>query len=210
MAMLSKSQKNLLERATLQYAANVELAAGYLANRGIDLEAARSNALGVVVDPVPGHEHLAGRLAIPYLTNAGPVNMNFRCIKDHVCKELGCAKYKNLTGAGTNLYGVQYLDEAGDWIAVAEGEIDALSSNLAGVPCVGIGGAKKWQPHWTNIFEDFSRVYVWQEGDKAGGEFADHLVSQVGAIRIVLQSGEDVNSTYVKQGADALRKMIRK
>lgn len=210
MGMLSKPQRDLLERATLQYSMNLDVAADYLASRGIDLEVARSNALGVVVDPVPGHEGLVGRLAIPYLTNAGPVNMNFRCIKNHVCKESACHKYENLKGAGTNLYGVQYLDDAGDWIAVAEGEIDAISSNIAGIPCVGISGAKKWQDHWANIFEDFTRVYVWQEGDAAGKEFADGLVSKIGAIRIALPQGEDVNSILVKQGPEALRNLVRK
>lgn len=210
MGMLSKSQKDLLERATLQYASNIEAAEDYLARRGIDLEVARSNALGVVTDPVPGHEHLVGRLSIPYLTAAGPVNMNFRCIQDHKCKDAGHPKYINLTGAGTNLYGVQYLDEAGDYIAIAEGEIDAISSNLAGVPCVGISGAKKWQDHWNNIFEDFTRKYVYQEGDAAGKEFADRLVSEVGAIRIVLPQGQDVNSILVEHGIDHLRSLIRK
>ncbi len=210
MPMLSKSQRVLLERATLQYATHVDLAEEYLAGRGIDLEAARSSALGVVVDPVPGHEGRQGRLAIPYLTNAGPVNMTFRCIRDHSCKEHKCPKYMKLAGEQTNLYGVQYLDEAGDWIAVAEGELDALSSNLAGIPCVGIPGAENWKDHWTNVFEDFTRVYVWQDGDAAGEKFSKKLMTEIGAIRVPFPAGEDVNSILAKQGVDALRKMIRK
>jgi len=189
---------------------NLDLAEEYLAGRGIDLEVGRSNGLGVVVDPIPGHEYLRGRLSIPYLTASGPVNMNFRCIEGHDCKAEGHQKYMTMAGMNTNLYGVQYLESAGDFIAIAEGEIDCLTSNMADIPCVGISGAKKWQPHWNNIFEDFTRVYVWQEGDSAGKDFADHLVSEVGAIRLILASKEDVNSTYVKQGPEALWKMIRK
>lgn len=193
----------------MQYLDHLSEAEEYLAGRGIDLEVARSVGLGVVRDPIPGHENLVGRLAIPYLTPSGPVNMNFRCIQDHACKDHGHQKYMTWSGLQTTLWGVQFLDAADDYIAVAEGEIDALSSNIAGVPCVGIAGAEKWREHWSNVFEDFPRVYVWQEGDAAGERFGDMLVREVGAIRLALQAKQDVNSTLVTQGAHALRSRIR-
>lgn len=210
MGMLSKMQRQLLERATLAYMDHLHLAEKYLDGRGIDLEVARSNGLGVVVDPVPGHEYLVGRLSIPYLTGAGPVNMNFRCIHDHKCREHGHKKYMTMSGMNTNLYGVQYLDEADDYIVISEGEIDCITSNMAGIPCVGVSGANKWEKHWNNIFEDFPRVYVWQEGDKAGAEFAKMVSGETGAVRILLPDDEDVNSIYTSQGPDTLRDMIRK
>src|SRR5690349_12949800 len=197
MPMLSSEQKRLLERATEEYGRNLTLAKEYLAGRGIDLAAASSAALGVVVDPLPGHEFLAGRLAIPYMTPAGPVNMNFRCMQKHDCKDFSHQKYMTWEGLGANLYNVIALDEANASIAVAEGEIDALSSTLAGIPCVGISGAEKWKDHWKNVFEDFSRIYVWQEGDEAGKRFAKKISIEVGAIRVQLPSGEDVNSIWV-------------
>lgn len=209
MAMLSSVQRKSLERATMSYMENLPEAEGYLAGRGIDLEVARSVGLGVVRDPIPGHEGLEGRLAIPYLTPSGPVNMNFRCMADHNCKEHGHQKYMTWSGLETTLWGVQFLGQAGDYIAVAEGEIDALSSNIAGVPCVGISGAEKWKEHWNNVFEDFTRVYVWQEGDEAGKRFGDMLVREVGAIRLALPAKEDVNSILVGQGPEALRSRIR-
>src|SRR5258706_150561 len=143
MAMLSNTQRKSLERATLQYMEYLPEAEEYLAGRGIEPEVARSVGLGVVRDPIPGHESLEGRLAIPYLTPSGPVNMNFRCIKNHQCKDHGHKKYMTWSGIETTLWGVQFLAQAEDYIAVAEGEIDALSSNIAGVPCVGIAGAEK-------------------------------------------------------------------
>ncbi len=188
---------------------NVTEAEGYLASRGIDLEHASSVGLGVVRNAIAGHEHLTGRLSIPYLTAAGPVNMNFRCIQDHDCRDAGHEKYMTAGGIEANLYGVQFLDRADDYIAVAEGELDALSSNLAGVPCVGISGANKWKPHWNLVFDGFSRVYVWQEGDAAGKKFGDMLVREVAAIRLALPPGEDVNSILVKQGPSALRTRIK-
>lgn len=210
MGTLSVPQKKLLVRAATQYQEHLDEAEKYLAGRGIDLEAARSNALGVVRDPVPGHEHLVGRLAIPYMTPDGPVNMNFRCMQDHKCKDFNHPKYIMWTGLGDNLYNVSALHVAGTAIAVAEGEIDALSSTLAGIPCVGISGANKWKDHWGNIFEDFTRVYVWQEGDEAGKKFGDKLVGEVGAIRVPLPDGTDVNSIWVRDGAEGLRARIRK
>lgn len=209
MAMLSNVQRRSLERATLQYMEYLPEAEGYLVGRAIDPEAARSVGLGVVRNPIPGHENLEGRLAIPYLTPSGPVNMNFRCMSDHTCKEHGHQKYMTWGGLETTLWGVQFLVEADDYIAVAEGEIDALSSNIAGVPCVGISGAEKWQPWWSNVFEDFTRVYVWQEGDEAGKRFGDTLVREVGAIRLPLAVKQDVNSVLVGQGPEALRSRIR-
>lgn len=210
MGTLSVVQRKQLDRATVQYQEHLEEAAAYLDGRGIDLEAARSSALGVVRDPIPGHEHLVSRLAIPYMTPAGPVNMNFRCIQDHDCKEQGHPKYIMWSGLEVNLYNVQALHDAGSAIAVAEGEIDALSSTLAGIPAVGVSGANKWQDHWNNIFEDFTRIYVWQEGDEAGKKFGDRVVSEVGAIRIPLPPKEDVNSIWVSGGAEALRARVRK
>lgn len=210
MPTLSVVQKKLLARAQETYASHLEEAEEYLADRGIDLEAAHSAGLGVVRDPIPGHERLVGRLAIPYMTGAGPVNMNFRCVQKHSCKELGHGKYQHWAGLSSNLYNVQALDAAGTAIAVAEGEIDALSSTLAGIPCVGVPGATKWEDHWNLIFEDFTRVYVWQEGDDAGKKFADRVVMETNAVRVELPSGEDVNSIWVASGADALRARIRR
>lgn len=209
MGMLSSIQRRSLETATLRYMDYLPEAEEYLAGRGVSPEVARSVGLGVVRDPIPGHENLVGRLAIPYLTPSGPVNMNFRCIQDHSCKNHGHQKYMTWGGIESTLWGVQFLAEAYDYIAVAEGEIDALSSNIAGVPCVGISGAKKWKDHWSNVFEDFARVYVWQEGDSAGEKFGDTLVREVGAIRLALPPHEDVNSILVKQGPSALKSRIR-
>lgn len=210
MAQPSIVVRKSLERAATTYQEHLAEAEEYLLGRGIELGAARSSGLGVVRDPIPGHESLVGRLAIPYQTPAGPVNMNFRCMQKHKCKDAGHPKYIMWSGLEVNLYNVEALSIAGSAIAVAEGEIDAFSSTLAGIPCVGISGANKWQDHWNNIFEDFSRIYVWQEGDDAGKKFADRLVLEVGAIRVPLPQAEDVNSIWVEQGKDALRARIRK
>lgn len=209
MAALSKEQRRSLERATLQYSKHLGEAEDYLQARGIAPEVARSVALGVVRDPLPGHEFLEGRLAIPYLTDYGPVNMTFRCLKDHHCGDGGHPKYMLWAGLKANLYMVQSLGRADDFIAVTEGELDALSLNIAGVPAVGISGAEKWQDHWTSVFEDYARVYVFQDGDAAGEKFGDVLVREAGAIRVVMPEHQDVNSMLVSHGAQYLKSRIK-
>lgn len=212
MAGLSNEQRKLLERATLRYHDHLDEAADALAARGIDLEHARSNVLGVVRDPLPGHEGSEGRLAIPYITDAGPVNMSFRCLRPHKCGEVGCPKYLMQEKVSTNLYGVQSVTWAKEWIAVTEGEIDCLTLTQIGIPAVGIPGAKKWEKHWANVFEDFSRVYLFEDGDDAGEELweAVHHNLNVTTVRVTMEDGEDVNSTFLKRGADHLLSRIRK
>lgn len=165
-----------------------------------------------MTDPLPGHDYLAGRLAIPYLTDEGPVNMTFRCIADHNCKDIPKhKKYYTWAKLSTNLYHVQSLQAAGEWIAVAEGEIDALTLVMAGIPAVGIAGVEKWQSFWPLIFDDFLRVYLFEDGDAAGEKLGEHMEREINApvIRLKMPQGEDVNSIYVKQGREALRGMIK-
>lgn len=210
MAPLSSAQRRSLDRALTTYQKHLDEGMEYLEGRGIDRAAALSAGLGVVRDPIPGHDYLVGRLAIPYLTSSGPVNYNFRCMRDHKCKDAGHSKYIMWSGLPVNLYNVAVLETANQSLAISEGEIDALSSTLAGIPCVGVSGATKWQEHWNNVFEDFSSLYVWQEGDDAGKKFGDRVVSEVGAIRIILPDGQDVNSIWSASGAEALRARVRK
>jgi 5S rRNA maturation endonuclease (ribonuclease M5) len=210
MAMLSPSQKKSLVRAVKSYSANVGVAEEYLAGRGISLELAQARELGVVIDPIPGHEGLRGFLSIPYQTENGPVNMAFRCLRKHDCKSTSCPKYLNAPGAGTNMFSVQSFQTAGSSIAICEGEIDVISANIAGITAVGVSGATKWKSHWDRIFEDFTSIYIMQDGDAAGEKFGNKMVEKFKAIRVVMPDGEDVNSTLVKHGAAALRALIRR
>lgn len=191
----------MLERAQKAYSANLDPAAGYLASRGISLDHAVTAGLGVVTGDLVEHEHLKGRLAIPYMTPAGPVNMSFRCLKDHKCSQVGCPKYMQSDGLGANLYYVKAFEDAEDFICITEGEIDALTLNICGIPALGVSGSGKWEPHWTEIFDDFQYVYVMIDGDDAGEKFGARVVKAIpDAVRIRMPPGEDVNSMYVNNG----------
>lgn len=195
---LSPAQKLLLERASKQYEANIQLATEYLESRGLSLEDAKNARLGVVVEPVSGHEAFRGRLSIPYVTPSGVVDIRFRSLG------IEEPKYMGLPGARTGMYNVRGLWEAMDIIAVTEGEIDALTlHHKVGVPSVGIPGANSWKPHYTRLLQDYDTIFVFADGDQPGRDFAKKVAKELrGVIQLEMPEGEDVNSMYLKYGAD--------
>lgn len=201
-----KKRRELLDRSTAEYNESLTLAVPYLQNRGIDPDIADQWMLGVVLDPLPGHEEYKGRLSIPYLTPTGAVDMKFRCIADHSCKDTGCVKYLGESGQQTRLFGVKSLRVESPFICVCEGELDTLCASAAGLPAVGISGANKWRSHWQYVFEGYSEVVVLADGDEAGKRMAENVVSHLYNARVVLlPTGEDVNSFLHKHGARSLR-----
>lgn len=212
MPKLSNERRKFLKRATVQYQDHIADAQGFLEKRGIDLEFAQSVGLGVVRNPEAMHHQYEGRLAIPYITDAGPVQMAFRCIRDHDCKHSGCPKILRPKGWPNRLYGVQAADQADEWIAVAEGEMDAMILQMIGIPAVGVPGSEVFKEHWPNVFEDFARVYIFADGDNAGDDmlkmWQDRIETAV--LSAKMPSGEDVNSMYLSHGAEFLIGKIKK
>ena len=200
----SLSQKESLGKSALKYAESIHLAADYLVSRGITKEAALAARLGVVSTPDIGHEQYKGRLAIPYITKTGVVDLRFRSLDPAVEP-----KYMGMTGAETKMYNVLDIEKAGDWIGVCEGELDTLTlSALVGIPCVGVPGANSWKKHYTRLLADFERVFVFADGDEPGREFARGLAKELPVTTITMEDGEDVNSSYVKHGADYIRERM--
>jgi len=196
-----ESQKELLGQASKKYNQNIYQAEDYLKSRGITMEVARLARLGVVVEPEVGHEIYQGRLSIPYVTKSGVVDLRFRSLNPAVEP-----KYMGLTGADTKMYNVLDVERAGDFIAICEGELDTLTlSACVGIPCVGVPGANSWKKHYTRLLADFERVYVFADGDQPGKEFATSLSRELPVTIENFPDGEDVNSYYIKYGADAIR-----
>lgn len=192
----SRSQKILLEKATSYYEAHLPLAEGYLAQRGITLEVAQQIRLGVVADPLPGQEQFTGRLAIPYLTPTGPVDIRFRAMGPEE------PKYMGMTGHETRLYNVNALQVAGDFIAVCEGEIDTITLHYGcGIPAVGVPGVNAWKKHYGRLLADFEQIYVFADGDQPGSDFAKMLSKEYANVIIMqMPDGEDVNSMFLANG----------
>ena len=168
------------------------------------MEVARLARLGVVAEPEVGHEAFIGRLAIPYITKTGVVDLRFRSLNPAVEP-----KYMGMTGAETKMYNVLDIERAGDWIGVCEGELDTLTlSKCIGIPCVGVPGANSWKKHYTRLLADFERVFVFADGDQPGKEFATGLARELPVTIVSMGEGEDVNSAYVKHGADYVREKM--
>jgi DNA primase len=193
--------KELLGQAAEKYAANIYLAEDYLKSRGIPQEVARLASLGVVAEAEVGHEAFQGRLSIPYITKSGVVDLRFRSLNPAVEP-----KYMGMTGAETKMYNVLDIEKAGDWIAVCEGELDTITlSACVGIPCIGVPGANSWKKHYTRLLADFQRVFVFADGDQAGTEFARSLARELPVTIVQFSDGDDVNSTYIKHGANYIK-----
>lgn len=196
-----------MEIATATYELFVAEAVDYLAARGLGLALADTCRLGVVREPMVGHEAFEGRLSIPYITKAGIVNIKFRCMGDHECKEQGHGKYLGLSHP-SRIYNTLAFFEDTPVLAITEGEFDAMVlSYQVGIPAVSIPGAQAWKKFYRRCFTDYEKILVFADGDDPGRDFAKQISSLVDGITIVqMPQDTDVNSVYVAEGADGLRK----
>lgn len=201
---LTYSQKKHLQEAVEKYNQNLSLAEDYLLQRGLTLKDGNRYLLGVVTDPLPGHELYKDRLVIPYITRTGIVDIRFRSMDGTEPKYLG------LPGASTHLFNVSALFRADDWIAVCEGEIDTITlDSKVGFPTIGVPGANNWKKHYYKLLADFERIVIFADGDQAGQDFARQLAKELGTVTIIsMPEGEDVNSIYVQKGADYFKSKV--
>lgn len=222
MELPSSAQMIYFERAAVQYQNDLSSdtnAQAYLAARGVGARAADTFRLGVVRNPLPGHEVFRGRLAIPYITPSGVVTFSFRCLRDHVCKDAvvgytddgksrSCKKYRAPEGAERTLYNVGAFKVDADAIYVCEGEIDTLTLSLCGFTAIGVPGVKNWKPHYTRCFADAPTIYCIADGDDAGYKMGRFLAAEIKAKVVHPPRGMDVNSLYVKGGEDGIKRWL--
>lgn len=208
MQLPTAEQRSFFEAAATRYHSDLTgdiCARGYLAGRGL-LRAAGTFRLGVVRQPLLGHERYTGRLSIPYLTPAGVVGFSFRCIAPHVCD--GHPKYMALEAMERSLYNVLDLRADSARIYLVEGEIDAMTWSMNGWPTVGIPGVENFKDFHGRCLTDFAEVFALTDGDDAGYKLGSFLAREVKARVIRLPRGEDGNSLYVKGGRDALSRVL--
>lgn len=211
MRLPSPEQRSLLAQAASQYQADLaaDIAAQtYLKSRGFTEQVAATFRLGVVRNPIQGHEGHRGRLALPYITPSGVVNFRFRCLQQHSCKEAEHGKYLGLEGFQTSLYNVMDLAKPGDAICVTEGELDAITLSMCGIAAVAVPGATNWKKHFARCLDDFARVLVLGDPDDAGKGLNKKLINDVRAIPVTMPKGLDCNDVYRRDGAEGLRKLI--
>jgi DNA primase len=115
-----------------------------------------------------------------------------------------------MAGVQTGLYNVQALLQAENYIAVTEGEIDAITLDLkCGIPSVGVPGANSWKRHYSRLLQDFESVFVFADGDQPGSDFAKKIAQEVQGVTIInMPEGHDVNSMYLQDGPDWFVKKV--
>ncbi|CRY79844.1 Toprim-like [Nocardia farcinica] len=223
MQRLSASQRQYLQEATRKYANNLpgSPAEEYLESRGLLPDGApdRRYALGYVADPLPGHETYRGFLSIPYMRKLPDkrltvVSMRFRCLAPECLQSAedggkerhrGHGKYLTVPGGGTRLYNASVLQDPSPDVCVVEGELDAITMCLAGVPTVGAPGSDTWQKHWKAPLLGYRNVFILHDGDDAGKKFAENVSKGLPNGKVIpMPPGEDVNSIFIAQGARAL------
>lgn len=212
----SAAQLRTLAEATGRYAEHLDEAGPFLVSRGITHQSAIAARLGVVRDPLPGHERFVGHLAISYPTAGNVVAMKFRCIADHNCKEVGCQRYDQPAGQKVHLFNAGVLASTkSDVVAVCEGELDAiLCTHELGIPAVGTA-AGTWLEHYPRCFADFEEVLiiadhdVKPDGSSPGIKHARKVQGTMSRSRIITPPpGLDIGEWFVQEGREAVMKGI--
>lgn len=201
--MLTDAARKLLEETVARYEGAVTEVAPYLAARGLTQDAAQQFRLGYVKGDHPADSDYAGRLAVPYLTPAGPVDVRYRALTPDG------PKYLSRPGSKTRLFNVSDLLKESTVLYVTEGELDCVTASMCGLPTVGVPGANNWQAHFRLLMADYSKVIVLCDGDEAGRQFGKTVCKEVDtALAVSMPPGMDVNDVFVAGGRDALLEMV--
>jgi DNA primase len=202
MSRLSKSQRELLAKATENYEKNLDEVAPYLEGRGITKETALMFRLGFVKNPEAGHEPYLGKLAIPYLTPSGVIDIRFRSLSGD-----NGPKYLSRPGASTHIFNVAALNTDSDVLVICEGEIDTMIATQVGFAAVGLPGANNWKPFYSRVLADWEKIMLFCDGDNAGKEMAKTITRELDNVfPIFMPENCDVNDVYLAEGAEGLHK----
>lgn len=207
MLVPNPSLRNTLEQAAQMFEANLTLAKDYLVGRGFTAETARRFRLGVVGHGISEWEKYAGRLAIPYLTNSGVVQIRFRQLDGDG------QKYLYTTGSEPRLFNSSVLARTESEVWVTEGELDAMSLAQVGLCAVAYPGTSSWKPYFTKAFYGAPAVCVVADGDAPGRKAAGMVAKEIGRVadqvRIVeMPDGFDANRALVEYGSDKLKEIV--
>ena len=203
--MLSVDARKLLEQAAATYHSQIDTAKEYLRTRGVTRRTADMYKLGVVATPMIGDEQYVGRIAIPYLTPTGVVDMRYRAMGND-----DSPKYLSRPGAHDTMFGVKAFQIDSDVIAICEGEFDTMIVNSeVGIPAVGLSGANKWKPWYSRAFQDYRKVFVLADGDQAGADMGKRIAQSIDvAVVVSMPEGMDVTDVFLAEGADGIRRRV--
>lgn len=197
-----------LERATATYSTALKdapEAVEFLKGRGIDGSTAQRFRLGYVASALENHDQMQGMLSIPYVTPTGVTAIRFRRISGNG------NKYHQESGSFSPLFNVRDLHRSEPYLAICEGELDAvIMSGMVGVPAVAIPGTGQWGKRgrfYSRLLQDYDKVFVVMDPDKAGQDLVPNIMKYVAnPVNIVLPL--DVNDTFIREGAEFIRREL--
>lgn len=132
------------------------------------------------------------------------MSIRFRRLDD------GKPKYQTVAGDQAWLFNTPTLISHSPVVAITEGEIDAITAQLCGIPAVGVPGVQTWQPYYRELFLGYREVFILADGDEPGQEFAEKLKRQLPNAKIIaMPPGMDVNSLVLEQGIEALKGRLK-
>jgi len=216
--VLDDSSKKQLSEASVVYQAMLRdepAVHEYLTGRGYNGVSAQYFNLGYVGEPYPGHEPYVGRMAIPYQTPTGIVQIKFRAIPGLTVDEK--PKYLGLPGRPPLIYNARDLLAAGEVAFICEGESDTWAVRQAtGLPTTGIPGVSTWRPYMARCYAGFQVVIVpdadppnEQSGQRPGEQLVRAILEDIPHARVVrLPEGHDASSFIASDGVDAFTERI--
>lgn len=135
----------------------------------------------------------------PYLRDGELVNAKYRNIADK--KDM-----RQESGAEPCLFGWHLVDPSRRVIAIAEGEIDAMTLHQVGIPALSVNagaGNHQWiDSDWSKL-ERFSEIYLCYDNDEAGKKGAKEVANRLGLDRCRLVSFDDSKDAndFLRTGA---------
>lgn len=209
----SIAQKHSLAERLSRYESHAAKLQGYLTGRGL-AGASERFRLGYVEPNELDDRRYWHRMAIPYLTPTGVVQIRYRCLSQH--HQPGgpdpgrCPKFLGDTGTEVTLYNAQATLHARGPLFITEGEPDTWAvETIAGFPAVGVPGARAWQkhPYWSRCFVGLDQVILPADGDEAGRELAETISADLPEITVVrLPDGNDAASVLARDPHEFLRR----
>jgi hypothetical protein len=205
----STEQRRSLEEQLQRYEASRTKIQAYLAGRGLEGAAERFR-LGFVEPDEDNPVRYWNRLVIPYLSPTGCLQLRYRCIADHDCKERQHGKYLSEAGVDVTLFNASAVLQGRSPVVLTEGEFDAIAvETIAGLPAVGIPGAQAWgkHPYWARCFVGHDLILP-ADGDDAGQSLADAVKADLPETKIVrLPDGDDCNSVLLRSREEFLDRL---
>lgn len=192
-SMPERDKKTFKRPAKPQCQAAKAGAMEWLTGRGLTAE---TIAAFKIAEQVRGGKTYA---VFPYLRDGELVNVKYRNVSEK--KDM-----RQEGGAEPCLFGWHLIDPKARTVAIAEGEIDAMTLHQCGIPALSVNagaGNHQWLENDWQRLDRFSEILIFFDSDEAGKAGAQEIARRLGLERckLVTLPAKDANE-YLQQGAE--------